>query len=139
VAEFVALGHAGFDPVGQVAGFVVQDLSWWYKSDGPRPNSMAMSDPLMSPERLEGAYKPILDRYVHTLTAARRRAREHARLRLWRNIARVGADGAVLSEANVNVYEKTDSRVAEATYVGTAITSFGSSRKTKRSLTILRL
>jgi uncharacterized protein YbjQ (UPF0145 family) len=254
VDEFAVLQEAGFDPVGQVAGTVVQNLSWWYKSEAPRPYSMALSDPLMAPDRrFEGAYKPILDRYVYALTAARRTARDrmaaecadfggdgvvavttsvepfqgyegvirfavmgtavrargvvrpprpfvshlsaqdfaklilggwvpvdiavgisvfcrmdtppllratrrrapaqeikgwtelvsaardHARVRLWRNLARVGADGVVMSEANLNVYEKTSTRVAEATYTATAITNFGPPGKIKPALAILRL
>jgi hypothetical protein len=55
---------------------------------------------------------------------------------VWRNLARVGADGAVMSEANLNVYEKTDIWVAEATYTST---DFGPHREIKPSLTILRL
>lgn len=252
--EFTALRQIGFEPVGQVAGSVVRNLSWWYKSEAPRLNSMAMSDPLMTPDRLlTGSYKQILDQYVGVLTAARRTARDrmaaqcarlgsdgvvavttvvepfrpyegiirftatgtavrargvvrppwpfvshlpaqdfakligagwvpvdiavgisvfcranttalrragrrfapaqelrgwtelvsaaldHARIRLWRDIARVGADGAVMSEANLDVYEKTDTHVAEATYIGTAITNFGPPRKIKPPSMILRL
>lgn len=51
-------------------------------------------------------------------------ARDHARDRLSRDIVRIGADGVVMVEENVNVYEKAGTPTAEATYVGTAITNF---------------
>jgi hypothetical protein len=51
VDEFTALREVGFDPVGQVAGSVVRNLSWWYKGEAPGLRSMAMSDPLMTPDK----------------------------------------------------------------------------------------
>jgi uncharacterized protein YbjQ (UPF0145 family) len=66
-------------------------------------------------------------------------AREHARVRLRHKVARVGATGVLLAQANLKVYQKASMRVAEAMFVGTAITDFGPSRNARPPLTITRL
>jgi hypothetical protein len=54
-------------------------------------------------------------------------------------LARVGATGVLIAQANLYVYEKAAMRVAEATFLGTAITNFGPPRNARRPLTIMRL
>jgi hypothetical protein len=45
----------------------------------------------------------------------------------------------LIAQANLNVYEKAEMRVAEATFLDTAITNFGPLRNARRPLTIMRL
>jgi uncharacterized protein YbjQ (UPF0145 family) len=107
--EFTALIQAGWVPVELVLGAALNRLG---ESLPDAPNA-----------RLIGRRSELPD--LHRVVASTRRS---ARRALRDDAARTGADGVVVSAADLRVYEAQHQRYIEARFIGTAIAAFGAAR-----------